>query len=1100
MNSHGKLRKIAIWLGALFTVIIIIGAVCLYLFTRYVNPELIKSKILTVLSEKTGGIGEIQDISLNYIIHPHVVITGGQLSIPDKLDASFETLIVYPKILPLLKGDVKPYYVRIVNPSVKFFMEENPDEIKVPAAEPLTLKGFKSKVITVLNFLDTNEKDSKLEIKNGELSIVKNGDDYLYLNRFNSTIDYPNDKLNLYVTGNSSLSDRIVFNGWVNTESYDTRGSLRLIGFHPHKVINLIKPEENLFSESNVDLTLGFDIKELEVFNLKLKSPTHKLTLAKGGEELKISGKDLQVDIYADQNTARVNLNKANLLNPGLKAKGSFSSDKTKGEMTLNIEGKDVVVEPARKGALLTAGHNHVVDTIFKIVKGGTVPEITLTAKGSSIKDLFHKGNYVVKGKMEDGKIFIPGAELDLTDVSGDALIADGLLKGENLNAKMGNSSGSGGSLVVGTEGPVGPLNLDIQADADLNDITPLLKRFVHDEGFQEELSMITNIDGRAQGKMVVGDNKKSPKVSFSATSYVLTADYGRVPYPVKIDGGKFDYTDKFIEVGDMNVSVGAFTSNAMSGSFKWKDIRLLTINSETMNIDLKEFYPWLSSHEQMEKHLGHIESLSGSLHFSPFSFSGPVLEPRQWKIESSGEMKSLGVLLRGLDETVTTENSSFNVTPDNISFSETNLKTQSSSVNVDLNMWDYLSHNFGLELNFSGNIDADTSNVVSQMVKVPKQISVLGDVSISDSSVTIESSKNSQAVETGGLTAGPEARTKEYRLDINVNADSFEWTEPETDRQEPEVTEPEKINKPRSPIYGNVNFNSQAFTYKGFNWDSVDGDVEFSGQDIDVNIQNALLCGISTPGYFEVTPPALKLDFKPKSTSEDFEKTLDCLFEKAGIITGEYDFDGNIYSNGSNGNVVKSLEGELKLTSIDGRVQKYGALAKFLTVLNFGEIFRGKGADFAEEGFPYNLLTASAEIKDGKMNITRAAMDGPSLKVACSGSVDLVEKSLDLELVVIPILAVDSVIDKIPLISQLFGEKSSSIPVKITGSWSDPEISQLSPHTLKSGLITIIKETLNIPVTLIKPVESGLEKEKAKEEERREKENGENGENGEQD
>jgi len=1095
MNSNKKLRKIAIWLGAALTIIIIIGAVCLYLFTQYVNPELIKSKILAALSERTGGIGEIEDISLKFLIHPHVVITGGKLSIPDKLEASFETLIVYPKIFPLLNADVDPSYVEIVNPSIKYILQENPEELDNPDSEPMNVGDTKAKIIQVLNYLDKHEKGSKFEIKNGELKLVKNDDDYLYLSGLNANIDYPNDKLNLYISGNSSLSERIVFNGWINTANYDTQGSIRLIKFYPHKLISLLKPDENLFKDSKVDLTLGFDIKELQVFDLKLKSPTHMLTLAKGGEELKISGKDLEVDIYADQTTTRVSLNKANLLNPGLKAKGSFSSDKTKGEMTLNIEGKDVVVEPSRKGVLLTAGDNHIVDTIFKIVKGGTVPEITLSAKGSSIKDLFHKGNYVVKGKLEDGKIFIPGAELDLTDVSGDALISEGLLKGTNLNAKMGNSSGTGGSLVVGTEGPVGPLNLDINADADLNDITPLLKRFVNDEGFQKELSIITNINGRAQGKMVVGDEKKSPKVSFSATSYDLTADYGRVPYAVKVDGGKFDYTDKSIEVGDMNVSVGTFSSNAVSGSFKWQDIRLLTLNSEAMSVDLKEFYPWLSSHEQMGKHLGHIESLSGSLHMSPFSFSGPVLEPQEWKIESSGEMKNLGVNLKGLDETVTTENSSFKVTPDKISFSETKLNTQSSSVNIDLNMWDYLTRDFGLELNFSGNVDADTSNVVSQMVKVPKQISVLGDVSISDSSVTIESGKNSSADDTAAHATDTQAPSKEYRLDINVNADSFEWAEPEVEKTEPETVASNEPDKPRSPIYGNLNFNSEEFIYKGFNWDTVDGDVEFSGHKIDINIQEASLCGISTPGFFEVSEPGLKLDFKPKSINEDFEKTLVCLFEKAGIITGEYDFDGNIYSNGSNGNVVKSIEGELKLTSIDGHVQKYGGLAKLLTVLNFGEIFRGKGTHFGEEGFPYNLLTASTEIKDGKMHITRAAMDGPSLKIACTGSVDLVEKSLDLELVVIPILAIDSVIDKIPLVSQLFGKKSSSIPVKITGSWSDPEVSQLSPHTIKSGLLTIIKETLNIPVTLIKPVKSGMEKEKAKEEKRREEENGDSGE-----
>lgn len=1087
MVSRKNLKKIAFIIGALLTVVIILGAVCLHLYKQYVHPELIKEKILTVLSEKTGGQGEIKDITLKFILHPHVVIRGGEMSIPGVLDSKFDTLIVYPKIIPLLKGDVKPYYVKLVNPKVKLLMEEGEDEIKVPAAEPMTMQGLKDKVISVLNFLDTHEKDSKIEIKNAQVSIETEKGEGIYLSSFNAKIEYPDDRLDFYLSGSSNLSGKIILNGWVNTESYDTRGSLKLIKFHPHKVINLLKPGEDFFQDSSVDLTLAFDIKEMSVFDLLLKSPNHKITLAKGDEQLVVSGDDLEVDIHADEKSLNVKLNKASLSNPGLKASGKFNLDKAENDISLSVDANNIEVEPSRKGVLITAGDNRIVDIIFRVVKGGTVPKINLTAKGNSLKNMFHKGNYTLKGSLVDGKISIPWAELDLFDVSGDALIGDGVLKGTNLNAKTGNSSGTDGTLLVGIEGDIGPLVLDMDADADLNDITPLLKKFVHDDGFQKEMSLITNLKGRAGGKLHIGEEKQSPKVSFSAGSYELTADYGRVPYPVNINGSVFNYTDKKIEFDDMSFEIGKFSSNALSGSFEWKDTRLLELKSQDMNVDLNEFYSWLTSNESLKEHLAYVESISGSVHMNPFSFSGPVLDPGNWTIETKGEAKNLTANLKGLEGAVTSDTISFTATHDEISFSETQVKTENSLVSIGLDMWDYLTSEIGLKLNFSGDIDADTTNVVSKMVKVPKQISVLGGVSISDSSVTITSQKKSGEIDKKGPAAKASTGGREYKLDINVNADSFEWSEPEEEQGELIAEEIEEHVKPRSSIFGSVSFNSDGFVYSGFNWDAVNGDVEFAGQDIDIKIKDATLCGISTPGYFEVTRPGLKLDFKPESTDEDFQKTLDCLFEKAGIITGEYDFGGSVYSNGGNGNVVQSLEGDLKLTSIDGRVLKYGGLSKFLTVLNFGEILRGEGKHFSDEGFPYKLLTASAEIKDGKMNITRAVMDGPSLKIACTGYVDLIEKTLDLELVVIPILAVDSVIDKIPLINLLFGEKSSSVPVKITGSWSDPKISEISPYTIKSGLLTIIKQTLNIPITLVKPVHSGLENEKAQEEEKKE-------------
>ena len=107
---------------------------------------------------------------------------------------------------------------------------------------------------------------------------------------------------------------------------------------------------------------------------------------------------------------------------------------------------------------------------------------------------------------------------------------------------------------------------------------------------------------------------------------------------------------------------------------------------------------------------------------------------------------------------------------------------------------------------------------------------------------------------------------------------------------------------------------------------------------------------------------------------------------------------------------------------------------------------------------------------------ITEAALDGPSLKVVCEGYIDLVLNKLDLQVLVIPVMAVDSVIEKIPLVSYLLGSKYVSIPIKVTGDISDPKIEQLSPSALRFGLLGIIKQTLNIPVTLIKPVSRNQE------------------------
>jgi len=128
------------------------------------------------------------------------------------------------------------------------------------------------------------------------------------------------------------------------------------------------------------------------------------------------------------------------------------------------------------------------------------------------------------------------------------------------------------------------------------------------------------------------------------------------------------------------------------------------------------------------------------------------------------------------------------------------------------------------------------------------------------------------------------------------------------------------------------------------------------------------------------------------------------------------------------------------------------------------------------------NPLTAKADLEQGKVKIREAVMDGPSIKVVCEGFVDLVNRRLDLELLVIPVMAVDSVIEKIPVVNFLFGKNFVSIPVKITGDISNPDVTTISPTAVSFGLLGLIKQTLNIPVTIFKPVNRKGKPEETKE------------------
>ncbi|MEM7009273.1 MAG: AsmA-like C-terminal domain-containing protein, partial [Thermodesulfobacteriota bacterium] len=484
---------------------------------------------------------------------------------------------------------------------------------------------------------------------------------------------------------------------------------------------------------------------------------------------------------------------------------------------------------------------------------------------------------------------------------------------------------------------------------------------------------------------------------------------------------------------------------------------------------------------------LRHIESIKGSAFFSFLNFKGPVNDSEKWEIGAEGNINTVELGLQGLDTDMTISEAQIKTTTQELAITETTVDIKDSKMTVGAVLTNYLTDWLKLQMDFYGNMLAEEAKVFSDYFNVPTQLNFNSPVEIAESNIVLKKKPavNSQVVVTQ-LTPNGTPVTKELDLNINIVAGSMNWadSEPKAPTQQPANELPpaapgvSEEKKSKTALNGKVNIKSDHFEFKGYNWDTVKAEVAFLENQIDVNVNQANLCGISTPGVLEVASPTLKLQFEPFSEEANLAEAIKCLFDKAGIITGDFDFGGTLNSNSDIEDVLMAIEGELEMTSSEGRVSKYGGLARFLSALNFGEMFRGNNIDYEDGGFPYEFIKASANIEEGKLIIREAAMDGPSLKVVCDGSVDLINNQVDLKVIVIPVLAVDSVIEKIPIISMLLGKDVVSIPIRVTGDISDPTIEELSPHTIGAGLLGIIKQTLNIPVTLVKPLNSGKKKE----------------------
>ena len=317
----------------------------------------------------------------------------------------------------------------------------------------------------------------------------------------------------------------------------------------------------------------------------------------------------------------------------------------------------------------------------------------------------------------------------------------------------------------------------------------------------------------------------------------------------------------------------------------------------------------------------------------------------------------------------------------------------------------------------------------------------------------------------------------KGVRLALDASADGIEW-----DRLskafDKDLDEEQGESFLRMIDGGTIGIDSAFFSYGSYTWSPFRGMISLSEDDIHVDVTEAELCNLSFPGIVIVDPEGLSVDIHPYAAQKQLETTIACLFNVERYMTGTFDLDGRVTGAGKQDALTDDLKGPLKFTTVSGRIYQYSLIAKVLAFLNLTEIFRGQVPDLLHEGFAYKTMTAEGEIKGSDLLLHEVVIDGASMKIVIQGVINYMNRQTDLKVLVAPLKTVDFILNKIPIVRDIFGGSLISIPVRVTGDFENPDISYMNPADIGSGLIDIMKNTLNLPGKIIKPFIPQQEKE----------------------
>jgi len=277
-------------------------------------------------------------------------------------------------------------------------------------------------------------------------------------------------------------------------------------------------------------------------------------------------------------------------------------------------------------------------------------------------------------------------------------------------------------------------------------------------------------------------------------------------------------------------------------------------------------------------------------------------------------------------------------------------------------------------------------------------------------------------------------------------------------------------------PVQGTVRLRAGYFRYGRHTLKPANAEIALGKSGVSLTITESAYCGVLIAGTLRTSPGELLFELQPAAKGQDIESFYNCLAEEQVHVSGRFDLAGKIEGRIRQGeDPVRSLRGNLDFTARDGRIYRTPFLSRILSLLSVTELFRGRLPDMRKEGLQYRSFTNRGEIQDGNAMIT-AVLDG-DLPMVGQGKVDLATQEFDLQILVAPTKTTNAVIRKIPVLGYILGGTLVQVPVRVTGTFEDPQVSLLEPAAVARNLLGIAERTFLLPVELIRPVLPGERK-----------------------
>ncbi len=1064
-HSEPTAHRLRNWLAGGVVILLLLPAAAMLLVPRLLDLVAIKQQIQAVVMKQTGGQLDYQELRLTFFPKLSVELRELILMIPERAEVSVAALRLSPAFFALLRGDLHLAHLEVDRPRVHLALPE-PNEAGAPA-QPLSLTELGKSLTVAVGPLAEVIAGLQVQVSNGHLTIARGDQKPVEIDGLNLRFGVAAIDLNAAEAKlQANLAElRIFRNGRPETiKGFNLSGSVeRSDDTLTVKIdrLTLAEPAFNLTGELLLAPTTPAITLNLSGTGIDIDA-TRKTALALAGDTTPIKeifdylrgGRVAQISFssHGGKMSELGDLN--NILIKGQLQDGRISVPAIQLDLT-EVVGEVVISKGVLQGTALAArlgkstGQDGSLQLSLTRASELFQLELLLSADLEETRTLLQrlvkKQAFVAelekisslqgtgRGKLRLGDSLksltakVEVSELSLsadhqrlpwpiTITQGQVAFGKDRLSLDKFSGSLGHSRFAELSAQFLWEKD---LALDIGSgrfDLDMAELYPWLAA---QEGLRPRLQKVKQVSGRLNLSALAFQGVLASPAGwrFSSTGTVdgLAVETISFPGPVTFASGGFKLDTEQLSFEKLN-TVGLDAVLLLSG-------RLKTVFQHLDRIDLAldgslgpQSVAWLS------------ETLKLPLSYAiraPLSIGNGQLS---WQPDAVTSFKGLVTLATGPAITVDVDSQ-----PNQLQVRKLHIKDQYSDAAMVLDLKKE-QHDF----RFTGALQNETL----QALFVDRRFAS-GKVA-GDFSVTVPQVGQAGVTTSGQLTGEnlpvllPSGDT--VNIDrITLNADGSQ-----------------------------VQFAISRLLWQNLAWEPVEGTVSFDHDRTDIRFAKAKLCGITSLGLFTLTGDEFSLDMSLEGKDLDVATSYTCLTEGRVKATGRLDFRSKVTGQGQRGELVKSLKGPLQLTLHNGVIEQDKLVSRTLEVLNVTEIVKGRLPDLSTTGFAYNTMTLQGKFLKGKLLIDKFFMDGETLDLVGNGEIHLEDGTVKAQLLAAPFKTVDTVVKYIPGVNYLLAGSLVTIPVSISGTRGDPQVTILSPAAVGASLYNLAERTITSPIKLI--------------------------------